>query len=226
MTHRGAWLLAPLMLWPMAACSRGPSTSAGATGPATLTPRQTIERIIALRRGAQYSEMERYIVAARRGDTLKTLSAVDDFLAANDELCHIVQTQIGLGLAESIDQSALGANLDIFSRYVEVLDERSEGDSATVAFQVDRKLPLRRATLRRTDGVWLYDPGPGYQPEIPAAFSTMARGLRLVSDDLRSGRLSPEAVKQRPELLLEEIKIRLSPGAKLLPAHPAAGDGK
>lgn len=172
---------------------------------------------MALRRSGTYAKMEELIVPERRHEVSRTLVAVDDFLHANAEICRYVREHVAFGAAQAMDQSALVAHLDIFSPYVELLHENVEGDRATVAYQVDRSLPLKYAELRRVDGRWLYDPGPGYLPEIPAAFGRMARGLRQVLAELRSGRLPAEELRANPDRLLEEVRLRLAPGARMLP---------
>src|SRR5262249_31668613 len=120
------------------------------------------------------------------------------------------------GLAASIDQSHLGASLDIFSIGVQFVSETIDGDRAEVAYTVDGRVPLRRAALLRTGGAWRYDPGPGYDPALPSAFDRMADGLRMVTEDLRSGRISHDAIVGDPDRLLEEVRVRLLPGVKLL----------
>jgi hypothetical protein len=198
-------------------CGRAPGAAAGGAGSESPGPKATLERIMSLRKSGAYAKMEELIVPQRRHEVSRTLVAVDDFLHANAEICRYVREHVALGAAQAMDQSGLAASLDIFSPFVELLHERVEGDRATVAFQVDRRLPLKRAELRRVDGRWLYDPGPGYRPEIPLAFSRMARGLRQVLADLRSGRLPVEELRANPDRLLEEVRLRLAPGARMLP---------
>ncbi len=162
--------------------------------------------------------MEALIVPDHAKEVTRMLVAVDDFLAANDALCRYVREHVALGISLTIDQSELAARLDIFSRYVDLLSETIDGDQAVVVFQVDRDLPLKRAILHRIDGRWRYDPGPGYREEIPRAFASMAAGLRRVHDDLRSGRLPLAELKQDPARLGDEVRLRLSPGVRMLPA--------
>jgi hypothetical protein len=206
-----------------ASCGRSPGPAAGSsTSPAESPgPKATLERIIALRKSGAYTTMEELIIPQRRHEVSRTLVAVDDFLHANDEICRYVREHVALGVAQAMDQSALAGNLDIFSPFVELLHESIDGERARVAFQADRKLPIKHAELHRVADRWLYDPGPGYQPEIPAAFSRLARGLRQVLADLRSGRLPAEELRANPDRLLEEIRLRLSPGARMLPKRPA-----
>ncbi|HMQ16710.1 MAG TPA: hypothetical protein PKC49_12120 [Phycisphaerae bacterium] len=198
-------------------CGGGQSPPALAGVARGLSPRQVLERLTELRQRADYRAMEALIVAPRRHETIRTLAAVDDFLAADRDLGAYVRRHVSIGAALAIESADWAANLEIFSRYVEFRGETVEGDSAKVTYQVDRRLPLKVARLRRAEGVWQYDPGPGYQPDLPAAFHKLARGLRQVLGDLRSGRLSAEECAARPEILVEEVKLRLTPGVQMLP---------
>lgn len=206
----------------LAGCSRQPDgTSQTAQGASeALSPRQTLTRMLAIHGSGEYQKLEPLVCPGRTAEIAATLSAVDDFLTANRLLCDYLRDNVGLGLAQTVDQSFLSHNLGVFSPYIELLDETIDGDTARVSFVVDEQLPAKRATLRRVDGVWRYDPGPGYDPRLPKAFHRMARGLRLVLDDLKRGRLSVEQIRDDPELLMEEVRVRLLPGVKMLPAPP------
>jgi hypothetical protein len=203
-----------------ASCERSPGRSpavASATAPER-TPLQTIEQLIAARESGRYQPISDLVVPQHASEVVRTLMAVDEFLQANEVLCDYVRDRFTLGLSESIDQSRWGAHLDVFSRYVELIDQRIDGEVATVAFTVDRRVPIQRARLVWIDDGWRYDPGPGYDPQLPAAFERMARGLRRVLDDLKSGRISAESVRSDPRSLIEEVRVRLLPGVKMLPA--------
>ena len=187
---------------------------------AVRSPRETIQRIIAAREAGSYQTLNELIVRERAHEVVKTLMAVDEFLHANKTLCDYVRGTFALGLSQSIDQSHWGAHLDIFSRHLELIDQRIEGDTATVTFTVDGRIPVRRARLVRIGGAWRYDPGSGYDPQLPTAFERMARGLRQVLDDLKDGRLSADAIRANPQRLVEEVRVRLQPGIKVLPTPP------
>lgn len=189
------------------------------------SPRQVVETLLEARSAGAYRAIESLILPERTEAVLSTLRAVDDFLLANRLLCTQVGQQIAPGLAAAIDQSHLGASLDIFSAGVRILAEHVEDERATVAFVVNDQLPVRRASLVRVGGRWLYDPGPGYDPSLPAAFVRMAQGLRQVAEDLRTGRVRAEAVRGNPQLLLDEIRLRMLPGLRMLPKPDGGGDG-
>ena len=227
----GRQFLGGLLLWlallpGWAGCSRSPSqqsAQAGGNLPA-VSPRETVARLIEARRTGAYQTMTPLIVPGRNADVLTTLVAVDDFLSANQQLCDLVREKVGLGLAQTIDQGFRAYYLDIFSKYVELLDEHIDGNTAVVSFTVDGHLPALHAQLRLVDGTWRYDPGPGEYQQLADAFGRLARGLRQVVGEIESGRLSAAQLRDDPELLVREVDIRLRPGVKLLPEPPNAAD--
>ncbi len=180
-------------------------------------------RLIAARKERSYQKVKALVVAERADEVLAMLMAVDDFLLANRELCKYVRDEVGLGLAQMIDQSAIAEHLEIFSPFVKLLDAVVEENVATVSFCVDGKLPVKQARLRRVGETWRYDPGPGYAPEMPKAFHRMADGLREVVVEIKSGRLAVAALRDDPELLAKEVQLRLLPGVKML-RRPAETD--
>ena len=136
------WLMA-LMVLGCPACER----AAPPDNAAVRSPRETIQRIIAAREAGSYQTLNELIVRERTHEVVKTLMAVDEFLHANKTLCDYVRGTFALGLSQSIDQSHWGAHLDIFRRHLELIDQRIEGDTATVTFTVDGRIPVRRARL-------------------------------------------------------------------------------
>ena len=208
----------------LAACSRNTSQTPDSASAAqsSETPLATIKAMIAAREAGDYKLIESLTRPDAAHLLAETLMAVDEFLSANARLCAVVHDVVGPGLPRTIDQSQLAANLDIFSPYVEVLDEEViEGASATVSFVVDHRLPAKHTKLQQIDGRWYYDPGSVDATNLPAAFRRMARGLRQVREEIESGRLSRKALRENPERLMNEVRVRLMPGVKLLPPPPA-----
>lgn len=219
-------LLALVLSAPTAGCRRPPARKPGATDSAGRTPRQTIVQLVQWREAQDYGRIQPLIVPERGADVIAALVAVDAFLQANAQLCERVTRAVGSGLAQVIDQSYLAYDLEIFSKYVEVLDETISDDVASVAFLVDRRLPAQTARLVRLRGRWHYDPGPGDYRGLSQAFGRMAQGLRDVEAEIEQGRLTTAVLAAQPERLQEEVRLRLTPGLKLLPPRPAAPDGK
>ncbi|TWT44291.1 hypothetical protein RAS1_07010 [Phycisphaerae bacterium RAS1] len=210
-----------LLLLALAGCGQGGAASG--TAATTETPRQTVQKIIDLRARRDYQQLRTLIVPAHASNVVTTLIAVDEFLAANDALCTLLRQEVGVGVAEMIDQSPVGSTLDIFSRYVELLDERVSGETATVGFLINHELPARDARLVRDGAVWRYDPGEGFDPALPDAFRKMAAGLRDTADAFRDGRVRPDDIRADPEKLVSEVMLRMSAGVRML---PAAGERK
>ncbi len=220
---RTALMLFAVVLFPLGCRPSSPNSAAAAAN--VRSPTQTIEQLIEHRRGRQYERMYPLIIAGQRYEVVKYLRAMDAYLTANGQLCAFVRDHITIGLSQTIDQSHMAGNLNIFSQYVTLLDETIEGDTATLSFLVDEKLPARRADLARVNGQWLYDPGDGDYAKIISAVERMADGLRRVRQEMQSGRLDPAAMRENPEQLIEAVRIRLLPGVKMLPAPPKRGDG-
>jgi hypothetical protein len=205
----------------LAACDRATPTTAAARD-AAASPKQVVQRLIDAHKTTSYASIESLCVPERVSEITGTLTAIDEFLTANDALCDFVRDHISGGVARVIDQSDMASNLDIFSRYAEVVDERIDRDSALVTYTVDGRLPVRETKLVRIEGTWRYDPGDGYDAQIPAAFRRMAEGLRMVHDDLRNGRTPPE-VRDDAEKLIEEVRLRMLPGVQMLPHGKGGG---
>lgn len=202
-------------------CDRGPDAAPkSAVAAPAQAARQVLEQIVQARQRGAESELRRLIVAERADAVVDTLAAVDALLAANQALCDYITREVGAGIVPAIDQGKLGRNLDVFSPHVAIVDERVDGDSATVAFTIDGRLPAQHARLVRVEGAWRYDPGAGYSAALPAALRRMAAGLREVLADLESGRLLLADVRRDPTVLVEHVRKCLTPGVALLPPPP------
>ena len=190
----------------------------------THTPSETIAMIRDARARGAYQEIEALVVSQRARQVSRTLLAIDGFLLANRQLGDTVRERCGHGLAETIDQSYLVRNLEVFSRSVEIVSERREGERALVSILVNNQLPMRTAELVIENGEWRYDPGPGFDAAFPAAFDAMRDGLLKVREDLLAGRLDAAAIRRDPDRMAREVVTRLTPGVKLLPTSRPSGD--
>lgn len=183
-------------------------------------PRDVVLKLRAARAAKDYAAFDRLILPGRATEVVNVLLAFDEFLAADAKLGEFLREYTNPEFAGAVSQSHLAAALDVFSRNVEVLDARVHGDTADVGFTVDGRLPPLRASMRLVDGSWRYDPGAGYSPQLPEAFSRMARGLRQMHEDLKTGRIPVDAIHNDIDRLIDEIRTRLTPGLRMLPPPP------
>lgn len=206
-----AWLL-------VAGCDRPPQPTEGRSSISpSASPAQVIREILRVRAAAKYADLRELVLANRTEDVTRTLLAVDDFLAANRMLCDQIRAKVGPGVSARVDQSHLADHLDVFSRYVELIGEEIQGDTAVVRFTIDGKLPARAARLRLVESGWRYDPGPGYSADLIRAFESMTLGLRQLADELRAGTADIATFQANPDRLVEEVRLRMLPGVRILP---------
>ena len=210
----------------VAGCSRSMPEPPPPSRPPAVSPRQTILRVMELRRERKYTELRELVVPESGPEVMTTLMAVDEFLDANRRLCTWVRDNVGIGLSQTIDQSYIGDMLGIFARYVELLDESITGGQADISFTVDGRLPARRALLRKVDGVWRYDPESGYPEQLPAAFREMARGLDQVLSELENGRITVAELRDDASRLMERVQHNLRRGVRLLSEARAAAENR
>jgi len=191
--------------------------------PAGLDPKETLARLISLHRQHNYTELSQLVLSEHRRGVIDLLLALDDFAAANRRLCDYLREDVDLDLAQAVDQAYLlddltpyvGPRLAIFSGQVELLDQRTAGDEATVSFSAGQRVPASSVRLQRIDGRWQYDPG-GVSDHLAPAFRDMAGGLDLVLAELRTGRLSDAELRAGPDLLVQRVMAGLRRGVSLL----------
>lgn len=213
-------------------CARSPTPPASPSDAAE-TPKAVVQRLLNCRSRHQYHDLSALVIADRGAEVVSLLMAVDDFQGANGRLCAWLRSHVGLGLSQTIDQSYVlddladyaGDDLGVFSRRVTLLDEAVIGDTATVAYSIEDRVPAKRVRLRRVAGRWLYDPGPPVSEHLPAAFRDMARGLDQVLAELEAGRVTRQQLLDSPEVLQEKVIARLRRGVGLLSRAQAARGG-
>jgi hypothetical protein len=218
-----------VLVW-VVGCARPAAPPTSAPTSTAQGPRATLRRVLSARAECQYTSLAGLVAPERADDVLQFVSAVDEFLAANQRLCDWLRDHVGLGLSQTVDQAYVaddlatyaGADLGLFSRHVELLDESIVGAQATVTYAIENRLPVLRARLRQVAGAWRYDPGSTCPAELPAAFRDMARGLDALVAELRDGKIDVRLLQGDPEWLMEKVKARLRHGVALLSKAEAA----
>lgn len=192
-----------------------------------------------LRARRQYHDLAQHIVAAQRTDIVNTLLAIDEFLAANRRLCMWLRDEVGAGISQTIDQSYLtddlglyiGETLGVFSEDVTLLDEVVQERTAIVTFSIRSRVAAQRAYLRRVDDRWQLAPRTTVTRQHIEAFRDMARGLDELLDELRTGLLPANVVRNDPQKLIDATRLSLRRGVRLLSkaavaSQPAPSPGR
>lgn len=120
-----------------------------------------------LQHGRNYKEMESLVDPSRASVLIDTLMAMDRLLLAAAQLEQTAEQRLGPHAAVLCNLAGLADYLGFFSRNVEIVSARIEGDIATVSYQVGERVPIERAQVVRTEKGWRYMPDePDY--ELPA----------------------------------------------------------
>jgi len=149
----------------------GPVPASGAvlSSDEPLSPMETLARVREYRRAGRPSLVERSIVPEQRSAVSELLYAVDRLEQAGEALNGAVRTHLGLAFAEMFDYSQVANIVGVFSRDVELIDQRIEGEAAVVTIQVSGRVPLDEVHLLLRDGQWQIttDPSiPGLAGEL------------------------------------------------------------
>lgn len=205
--------LSMLMVPGIPACDRDRSTNdpPGATPADSAVPEQsgmspanTVNHVRRLRTEGRLAELEACLGADQRRDVVELIQSVDQLLYANRILQRRIETHLGMATAAAFDRSQAANAIGVFSRDVEVISERVDGDRAVVLIQVAGRVPLEEVHLHRVDGAWRLTTDPpiaGVAQEIRNLADVLLRCSR------RAEHPSMTAAKLRTELRAMEAPI-------------------
>ncbi len=117
----------------------------------------------------------------QRPAVIELLQTVDRLTAAERSLRDAVAFKFGRASASAFDHSEVANVVGVFSRDVEILGERIDGDHAVVTVQVGGRVPLDQVNLALVDGEWRIRtdaPIPGLAGELNRladVFSSLTR---------------------------------------------------
>ena len=115
-----------------------------------------------------------------------------------------VVKRFGRATARAFDRAQAANALGVFSREVELLGARIEGDTAVVTIQVAGRVPLDQVNLVRRDGRWLIQTDPPV-PGLAKALRDLAQGFIDTARMLDDKEMSP--VELQRELASREASI-------------------
>ncbi|UCC30652.1 MAG: hypothetical protein JSU86_20960, partial [Phycisphaerales bacterium] len=165
-----------------------------------LSPIETIRRVHQYRLAGQLGRIRPHLVPDQRFAVVELIQAIDRLEWANEALQAVVTEHIGRASASAFDRSQVANIIGVFSKDVEVIAERVEGERAVVTIQVGRKVPLDEVDLTRHEGRWLI------QTDTP--IPGVAAELRKLADVLLDGARRLEKERLTAVQLAREIEVR------------------
>lgn len=181
-------------------------TGDGGGGPAT--PLQTVLAVHKYRAEGRLGMIESHLVVEQRPYVLELLHAVDRLVAANQALGDAITRRLGRLTAEAFDYSQVANLVGVFSRDVDVLDEKIVGDAAVVTVQIAKRVPLDSVHLVRSGGRWLIrtdTPIPGLAVELGRLADVLSAVVCRVAD----GRLTAEQLRRELDAQSADVRRRI-----------------
>lgn len=148
-------------------------------------PVRLFVRLRVLHQQHGYKEMESLVDPGRCTVLVNTLMAVDGFMQAAARL-HEATERLGPTAAVLCDVSYLAEYLGPFSRNVQIVSTRIEGDTAWVVYQVGERVPVERAEMRRVSGRWRYVPDEP-DDDLPRLLTQLADRLTYLRKEAEAG---------------------------------------
>lgn len=208
-----ALLIAPV------GCRRHSSTPARADGATSnaarypVSPEASVAEMRRLHRARNYAALEAYIQEAHRKSFIATLSAMEEFKVANAAVLSEIRDDVDERRLPEWDLSQWADAMGFFAPEVRVVSVDNDSRTATVHFQVGRRVPLQSEQLHWEGNRWVYDPGPS-PPALVAAIRELASSLNGIA---RKAKRQP----MTPERLNTEFRLRIVPRLNRLVAVAA-----
>ncbi len=169
-----------------------------------LSPMETVRRVREYRLSGRLGLLEADLIPEQRTSVVGLIQSVDRLLWANGVLQAAVTSHLGPATARAFDRTEAANAIGVFSRDVDLLDERVEGDRAVVTVQVAGRVPLEEVNLVRRDDRWLIQTDPPI-PGVAEALNNLAQVLVDTARLLDDGNMSAGELQR--ELALREASI-------------------
>jgi len=148
--------------------------------------------------------LEALIDPAQARHVVSLLCALDRLERADRTLGRAVRKAFGSAVAREFDHRALVNAAGVFSRDVELIGQRIDGDHATVTYQVAGRLPLDEVALVKFGGGWRIQTDDPI-PEAIREIERLAEGLTSVARLVGSQKMT--VAQLRTELRVHEAPI-------------------
>jgi hypothetical protein len=194
-------VLAGVCVVVVASCTKNDRTGPAAQARKPATIRETFDQLRQWHEAGAYSAMRPYIDAAGCEGTIDLLVAVDQLVAANAGFLAAVQRACPNMDVRPYDLAFTQDNLDLFSRRVDWVSIKEDGERAVVTAEVSGRLPLREIRFEWQADRWVYVPGPEDKTVI-AAIRQMTRSLNQIE-------LVASTRKPTDRQIHEEYRVRV-----------------
>ncbi len=175
----------------------------------TLSPIDTVRRIHAYRLAGQIGRIEPYLLPEQRSAVVELIQAVDRLAWAEKVLQAAVTRHLGRASAAMFDHSDVVNIIGVFSRDVEVVAGRVDGDQALVTIQVAGRVPLEEVNMILRAKRWVIQtdaPVPGVAGQLRDLAEVLIDAARRVEKD----RLTAAELKRELEAHQAPIARRLA----------------
>lgn len=170
-----------------------PAEGDGATAPALASgpagPADVVRRAHRSRLAGDLSGLAECLVAEHRGPVRELVEAADRLVAAEEEFRSTVTRRLGHASAARVDRSGAADAIGVFSRNIRIVQERIDGDRATVTVQVADRVPLETVALVRREERWLIQTDPPI-PEVAVRVRELAEVLLAMSRRVDRGEVT------------------------------------
>ncbi|MFH1264452.1 MAG: hypothetical protein ABIK89_01905 [Planctomycetota bacterium] len=145
-----------------------------------------------------------YLLPEQQSGIIELIQSTDRLVWANAVLQTALVKQFGRAAARAFDRSGVANAIGVFSRDVGLIDERIDGARATVAIQVDGRVPLDEVMLVREGDRWLIQTDPPI-PGLAKELRNLAQALIATAQMLDDRKMSIEELRR--ELTAREAAI-------------------
>jgi hypothetical protein len=173
------------------------------------SPAETVRQVHKLRAAGQLELLEAYLLPDQRPHIVGLIHAMDQLLSANQVLQASVTRHLGPATAAAFDRSDAANAIGVFSREVQILNERVEGDKAFVTIQVAGRVPLEEVELVRRPGRWKVRTDPPI-PEVSEELRKLAEVLVQAARRLEAKGLTAAELKRELDSQQAPIGRRLA----------------
>lgn len=197
-------IIVACLAWPTTGCKDQHQPNAKSAPPKSDTilsdasPIETVQILRNSRKKGDYTRFPNHLPDAHESDVVALLRATDRLIAASTMLSNRVQQQFGHAAADRFQYDNLANIAGIFSRDVAFISEEIDGNSATIVYQIDDRIPLESINLVHRSDRWILQTDP--IGDLPEAIFEMADLFERMAKRLVEKNLTPDQLQKDVEI--------------------------